>query len=542
MPYSSFDTLSLGSSLEALPLYDLGFTGKASFEDIAAYFRKCSKTPGILIFEGNSGKDSKNKQSPVAMVSRRRFLEWLSHCERDPVPFHKKLADVPDFWEACQHFLQLEGHACLGDGLVYALQRPDRETYEPIVLQTAQGNRLLNMDDLLLAHARVSFKQPQDQKESGGPLQYAEERGQFLFAKSPLPIWVHDVTTLKFLAVNESMMAHYGYTEKEFLNMTLRDIRPLESLPSLLQENSQKPEQYQHCKKDGTLLYVRTTSMAFLFEGKPANLVLVQEMATGEKLPQHEEQHPALERAKQLETQMEELRKLNQIKDDFLSTVAHELRTPLNNINLAITMLKTATSEKSRDRYMLILQEECAHETSLINDLLDLQRLEAGAKRLEPEWIPLHDWLPCTVEPFYSRVQQVQQQLILDIQTKQPLKADRSGLERIVVELVNNACKYTPNYGTIMVSAKAVESSDSDEPWAVVELSVQNSGPGIAPEDLEHIFERFYRGAQSESSDQIGTGLGLSLVQRLVEQMGGKIRAQSGNGLTIFTVTLPLTT
>jgi len=255
---------------------------------------------------------------------------------------------------------------------------------------------------------------------------------------------------------------------------------------------------------------------------------------------QYEQQHPALERVKQLETQIEELRKLNQIKDDFLSTVAHELRAPLNNMNLAITMLKTATSEKSRDRYMCILQEECTHETTLINDLLDLQRLEAGAKRLEPELIPLHDWLPCTVEPFYGRVQQVQQQFILDIQTSH-LMADRRGLERIVVELVNNACKYTPVEGTIVVSAKAVEQSDSDAPWPVVELSVQNSGPGIAPDDLEHIFERFYRGAHSESSGQIGTGLGLSLVQRLVEQMGGKIRVQSEDGQTLFTVALPLT-
>jgi signal transduction histidine kinase len=263
------------------------------------------------------------------------------------------------------------------------------------------------------------------------------------------------------------------------------------------------------------------------------------EAALAPSQSQYEQQHPALERVKQLETQMEELRKLNQIKDDFLSTVAHELRAPLNNMNLAITMLKTATSEKSRDRYMRILQEECTHETTLINDLLDLQRLEAGAKRLELELIPLHDWLPCTVEPFYGRVQQVQQQFILDIQTSH-LMADRRGLERIVVELVNNACKYTPVDGTIVVSAKSVEHSDA--PWPVVELSVQNSGPGIAPEDLEHIFERFYRGAHSESSGQVGTGLGLSLVQRLVEQMGGKIRVQSEDGQTLFTVTLPLTT
>ncbi|MGA7954832.1 MAG: PAS domain-containing sensor histidine kinase [Gloeobacterales cyanobacterium] len=535
MPDSSFDTLSLSSSLEALPLYNISFTGEASFEDLASYFRKYPTAPGILIFE----KDSSPEQSPFAVVSRRRFLEWLSYCERDPVPLYKKLTDVPDFWEACQHFLQLEGQACLGDGLIYALQRPDREAYEPIVLHIALGTRLLDMDDLLIAHARVSFKQPQADHKESGLLQYAEERGQFLFAKSPVPIWVHDVTTLKFLAVNESMVLHYGYTQEEFLNMTLRDIRPLESLPSLLQDSPQTTEHYQHCKKDGTLLNVHTTSMAFLFEGKPANLVVVQEMTIGEKLSPYEEQHPALARAKQLETQMEELRKLSQIKDDFLSTVAHELRTPLNNMNLAITMLKTTTSEKSRDRYMRILQEECAHETTLINDLLDLQRLEAGARRLEPEWIPLHDWLPCTVEPFYGRMQQVQQQLILDIQTKQPLMADRSGLERIVVELVNNACKYTPVDGTILVSAKAVE--HSDWPWPVVELSVQNSGPGIAPDELEHIFERFYRGAQGESSGQVGTGLGLSLVHKLVEQMGGKIRVQSGDGQTLFTVTLPLT-
>jgi signal transduction histidine kinase len=105
--------------------------------------------------------------------------------------------------------------------------------------------------------------------------------------------------------------------------------------------------------------------------------------------------------------QVKALEELNQLKDDFLSTVSHELRTPISNMKMAIHMLKTQPTEERRDRYMAILQSECAREAELINDLLDLQRLASGTRVLEPEAIVLREWLEELIEPFQERTKAV---------------------------------------------------------------------------------------------------------------------------------------
>ncbi|HEY9894101.1 MAG TPA: CHASE2 domain-containing protein, partial [Candidatus Sericytochromatia bacterium] len=145
-----------------------------------------------------------------------------------------------------------------------------------------------------------------------------------------------------------------------------------------------------------------------------------------------------------LHQQVAELQRVGQLKDDFLSTVSHELRSPMTNIKMAIEMLKISRSKEATDRYLQILQNECARETDLINDLLDLQRLEAGAQTYTPEAIDLSDWLPPILQSFSQRAETQQQSLQMDLPPQLPaLISDQPSLERIVVELVNNACKYT---------------------------------------------------------------------------------------------------
>lgn len=234
-----------------------------------------------------------------------------------------------------------------------------------------------------------------------------------------------------------------------------------------------------------------------------------------------------------LERQVQEHQRLSQLKDDFLSTVSHELRAPMANIKMAIAMLKIAKSDLERERYLKILQSECAREMELINDLLDLQRLEAGARIYSPETIDLQDWLPVLVEPFYERAEAQQQILQVQLPEKLPsLVSDQPSLERIMVELVNNACKYTPPTGEIKVMA--------DWSSTYVELMVQNSGAEIPPADLPRIFEKFYRVPRTDRWKRGGTGLGLALVKKLVEYLGGRIEVKSSAGQTTFIVQLPL--
>lgn len=235
-----------------------------------------------------------------------------------------------------------------------------------------------------------------------------------------------------------------------------------------------------------------------------------------------------------LTRQMQELQQVSLLKDDFLSTVSHELRAPMANMKMAIHLLKVSPSPEQREHYLKILQSECDREVNLINDLLDLQRLEAGAKTLKVETLSLQDWLPQIIEPFYERAANRQQTLEIEIPAELPLLvSDSASLERLLVELLHNACKYAPPTGEIKLLVNAVPSQ--------VELQVRNSGSEIPEAELPRIFEKFYRILKNDRWKQGGTGLGLALVKRLVEYLGGSIRVESGAGWTTFIVRLPIT-
>ena len=244
--------------------------------------------------------------------------------------------------------------------------------------------------------------------------------------------------------------------------------------------------------------------------------------------------------------QVKALEELNQLKDDFLSTVSHELRTPISNMKMAIHMLKTQPTDERRERYMAILQSECAREAELINDLLDLQRLASGTRVLEPEAIVLREWLEELIEPFQERTQSRQQTLRVNIAPGVSVwTSDRASLSRILAELLNNACKYTPPGETIDLTVQPVDPIPSNPTMAQgtlltltatrLRLSVCNSGVEIPPQALPHIFDKFYRIPGGDLWKQGGTGLGLALVQKLAEHIGATIQVESCSNRTCFT-------
>lgn len=242
------------------------------------------------------------------------------------------------------------------------------------------------------------------------------------------------------------------------------------------------------------------------------------------------------------------LEHLNQLKDDFLSTVSHELRTPLSNIKMAIHMLRTAPSPERQQRYLEILEAECSRETELINDLLDLQRLENDSYRISPEPIQLQDWIPSIIMPFASRAQSRQQYLNLEISPDLPaVSTDRKSLERILAELLNNACKYTSPDGTIRLEVSHSPEADphqfnlnlKQERLPVTTFKISNEAD-IPASEIPRMFEKFYRIPKSDPWQQGGTGLGLALIKKLVETLHGWIEADSRDGWTVLTVHLPM--
>ncbi|MBD1911087.1 PAS domain S-box protein [Leptolyngbya sp. FACHB-8] len=237
--------------------------------------------------------------------------------------------------------------------------------------------------------------------------------------------------------------------------------------------------------------------------------------------------------------QVEELGRLNQLKDDFLSTVSHELRTPISNIKMATHMLEFILKplglldpeSGSASRYFEVLQHECQQEITLINDLLDLSRLSAKTEPLMLAEVELELWIPLLLDPFEAQARSQQQHLSVQIPTQLPtLMTDLGCLEQILAELLTNACKYTPSGETITISAIA----EADG----LEIRVSNSGTEIPTNELVHVFEKFYRVPNNDPWKHGGTGLGLALVQRRVELLQGSITVTSKQGLTTFTLLL----
>jgi signal transduction histidine kinase/CBS domain-containing protein len=260
------------------------------------------------------------------------------------------------------------------------------------------------------------------------------------------------------------------------------------------------------------------------------------------------------ERTAELQQKVKELQQLNILKDDFLSTVSHELRTPLANMKMAIHMIKFVPQNDRFERYINILEQECSRETNLINDLLDLQKLEVSSTPISLETVELAQWLPQMIQPFYSRTQERQQILKVKYPKNLPsILTNSISLERIIAELLNNACKYTPNGGEICLKVSCLtprksrakkslnqlqETEENPEGLGAVKLVISNQAE-IPEKEIPKIFDKFYRVPNADPWKQGGTGLGLALVQKLVEQLRGTIQVRSKNQITTFTIELP---
>ena len=238
----------------------------------------------------------------------------------------------------------------------------------------------------------------------------------------------------------------------------------------------------------------------------------------------------------QAKAQVRSLKTVGSLKDDFLSTVSHELRTPVTNIKMTAKMLELALSgqtitDKRIARYMSILHAEAQREIDLINDLLDLQRLDAGMQTLDLKLIEV-TWLAQLLESFRERANVNGQELCVEIVTQTShIVSDEGILKRIVAELLNNACKYTPPDEQISVRGKINDTG--------LYLRICNSGIEISPTEQVRIFQKFYRIRESDRRNRGGTGLGLALVKQLVQHLGGEIQLTSENRLTCFTLILP---
>jgi len=239
---------------------------------------------------------------------------------------------------------------------------------------------------------------------------------------------------------------------------------------------------------------------------------------------------------KELDLRNREVQRATEMKSKFLASMSHELRTPLNAIVGFSDLLAEQTAGQLNDkqkRFVNHIKQGSAHLLQLINDILDLSKIEAGQIELHCETFQVNEALPevlSTIRPLAMAKQiTVEHKLASDL----PVFADRVRFKQILYNLLSNAVKFTPKDGRIDI--------DCYEEGEAVCLSVTDSGIGIRPEDQKLVFEEFRQVDGGRASAQQGTGLGLAITKRLVEQQGGKITLESefGKG-SRFTVALPL--
>jgi len=232
-----------------------------------------------------------------------------------------------------------------------------------------------------------------------------------------------------------------------------------------------------------------------------------------------------------------EMRRLETVRRDFVANVSHELRTPVASVRSAAETLRMALEHdpKEATQFIDIIERNGRRLGELINDLLDLSRIEAKEYRLKVETSDLRQLCEKTVSAFAERASSRGMRLAVEIPDGfPPVAVDASAFDRILTNLVDNALKYCPDGAVISVSAR--------EAATRIHVSVSDSGPGIDAKHLPRLFERFYRVDNGRSRDMGGTGLGLSIVKHLVEALGGEVSVESlpGKGSTfMFTLSRP---
>ena len=228
-----------------------------------------------------------------------------------------------------------------------------------------------------------------------------------------------------------------------------------------------------------------------------------------------------------------ELRKADMVRRDFVANVSHELRTPLTAIKgYAEALLDDPEDQATREKFLDIIHRHATRMERLVTDLLRLARLDAGQETVDVTSCDVDALLRGIARDFEPIAAQKQQTIDVKVDAAAAkLMTDATKLHDVARNLIENAVNYTPDGGTIAVTAVAKQGR--------FQLTVADSGPGIAPDDVARVFERFYRADKSRTGPG-GTGLGLSIVKHLVHVLDGEVTAsnQPGGG-ALFTVTLP---
>lgn len=371
-----------------------------------------------------------------------------------------------------------------------------------------------------------------EQKRAEKDLRGSEKRYRSLFESNPNPMWVFDSETLSFLAVNAAAVRHYGYAKKEFLTMTLRDIRPAEDLPALLRNLSESDTEldettkWRHRTKDGSLIDVEITSHQLVWLGRPARLVLINDI-TARKRAEEELQELNAELEQRVERRTAELETANNELEAFSYSVSHDLRSPLRTVDGFSQALIEDYGDKLPDegrRYLQTIREGAQRMGVLIDDLLTFSRL--SRLPLQKQCVDMEHMVRETLAELAPENGASRPEIEIGELPKE--HGDPALLKQVWINLVSNALKYSRN------RVKPVIEIGWRRENGAGAYFVSDNGTGFNMDYAHKLFGVFQRLHRTDEFE--GTGVGLAIVQRVIHRHGGSVWAQAAvdRGATFY--------
>ena len=335
----------------------------------------------------------------------------------------------------------------------------------------------------------------------------------------------------RILQANDRFLEIVGYSRAELDARQLDwqrlsaggEPQPWQAMPHQRSGSAYQPEFKRYVRSDGEPVYVRVHSTVLGGNGKTLSIVVD---ATEQRKAQDERDALlARERAAR-----EEAEAAVRSRDDILAIVSHDLRNPLNTISMSLSLIEM---DQTRERSLAqagIIRRAIGNMTRLIQDLLDVNQIAAGQLVVKPEPVEVAALLEDSRATIAALAMRKSQRLEISADEGGVVLADRDRVGQVLSNLAGNAAKFTPEGGRIEVRADAVAEG--------VRFMVRDSGPGLASEDLPHVFDRFW---QARKVRRGGVGLGLPITKGIIDAHGGRIWVESSAGVgTTFYFTLPL--
>ena len=386
-------------------------------------------------------------------------------------------------------------------------------------------------------------------KQTNIDLRASEQRYRHLFEQNPAPMLIYQRGNLKLLAVNDAFVHHYGYSREAALALLLTDLYP-ESEKKLITEvaGGLKGHAYvgewHHRKANGAIISIVVRSHDIDYWGQDARIAVISDV-TETKLMEAELRNvnenldqKVRERTAELVQKNVELEAATRAKSLFLANMSHEIRTPLNAVLgfSQIVLHDPNLSPESRHNLQTV-NRSGEYLLALINDVLDMAKIEAGRMIQEQAPFDVPGLCADVTDMFSPRAVAKDLQLTLELHPEilHHVEGDAGKLRQIIINLLGNAIKFTQKGG---ITLRGRTFRREDRTW--LELEVEDSGPGIAPEDMQRIFNAFEQSEIGKRS-QSGTGLGLSISLKYAQFMGGDLTVTSepGHG-ACFHLTLPV--